>query len=121
MSTTALHPTTATSAPPVPTLARVGAGLALPLGLMNCVGLVIFWSWGWDAWVGVLGAAMALATLAGAIGTLLGRPAARELLAKAMLAQMGYTVIKLVGWQEPEALTFGAVAAVIYALVRARG
>ncbi len=118
MSTTALYPTpTALS---VPALAKVGAGLALPLGLMNCVGLVIFWSWGWDAWVGFVGGAMALATLAGALGTLTGRPSARVLLERAMLAQIAFTILKLIGWQEVEALTFGAVAAVIYAMVRAR-
>jgi hypothetical protein len=63
---------------------------------------------------------MALATLAGAAGTLAGRAGARELLLKAMLAQMAFTVMKLVGWQELEAATFGVVALVIYAMVRAR-
>lgn len=117
MSTTALSPTPALR---VPGLARIGAGLALPLGLMNLVGVIVFWDWSWTLWVGVLGAVMGIATVVGAAGTLAGRPAARDLLHKAMIAQVAYTLFKLVGWQEVEAATFGAVALVVLALVRAR-
>ena len=114
MSTIAL-PTNTTS---LPTRAKVAAGIALPLGLMNAVGVIIFWDWSWTTWVGVLGAAMAIATVAGAVQTLRSRAGGVELLRKAMLAQMAFTAMKLVGWQELEAITFGLVAAAIYAALR---
>jgi hypothetical protein len=121
MSTTALHPTSAATSLRVPALARVAAALALPLGLMNCVGVVIFWEWSPDAWVGVLGGLIGLATLAGAVGTLLRRPAAAVLLRRAMVGQLAFTVIKLVGWQEGAALVFGAVALTLLALLLRAG
>ena len=117
MSTIALNPGTATTTP-VPLRAKLGAGLALPLSLMTLVGVVIFWDWSWTTWVGVLGAAMGVAGIAGAVGVLAGRAGALELLRRAMLVQVAYTVMKLVFWQELEAGTFGAVALIVLALVR---
>ena len=112
MSTIAL-PTNTTR---LPTRAKVAAGVALPLGLMNCVGAVVFWEWSWLTWVAVLAALMGAATLTGAVTALRGRGV--DLLRKAMLAQMGFTAFKLVFWQEIEAITFGLVAAAIYAAIR---
>ena len=114
MSTIALPHTTTK----LPARAKVAAGVALPLGLMNLVGVVIFWDWSWLTWVGVLGAVMAVATLAGAVNTLRDRVDGRELLRKAMVAQLGFTAFKLVFWQELEALTFGAVALALYLALR---
>lgn len=116
MSTIALQ----TTAAQLPARAKVGAGIALPLGLMNLVGVVIFWEWSWMTWVGFVGIAMAAATILGSVGTLRGRADGAALLRRAMLAQMAFTVMKLVGWQELEALTFGAVATLVYALARER-
>ncbi len=120
MSTTALHLTSTAPASRVPTLARVAAAVALPLGAMNVAGAVIFWEWSWLTWVAVLAAAMGAATLAGAVGTLLGRAGAVALLRKAMLAQLAFTLLKLVGWQEGAALVFGAVALVLHLMLRER-
>ena len=116
MSTIALPHTT----PKLPARAKVAAGLALPLGAMNLLGVAIFWEWDWMAWVGVVGALMAVATLAGAVGTLRNRVDGVDLLRKAMLAQIGFTLMKLVFWQELEAATFGLVALLIAALLRAK-
>jgi hypothetical protein len=114
MSTIALQPNTTS----VAARAKVAAGLALPLGAMNLVGAVVFWEWSWLTWVAVLAVAMGAATLAGAIATLRDRTAGVELLRRAMLAQVAFTLMKLVLWQELEAATFGAVALVILALAR---
>lgn len=114
MSTIALPHTTTK----LPVRAKVAAGVALPLGLMNLVGVVIFWDWSWLTWVGVLGIVMALATIGGAVNTLRSRVDGVDLLRKAMIAQMSFTAFKLVFWQELEALTFGAVAAALYAALR---
>ena len=120
MTTTALHLTPSAPAARVPTLARVAAGIALPLGLMNIAGAIVFWEWSWLTWVAVLAAGMGVATLAGAVGTLMGRAGAVPLLRKAMLAQLAFTLMKLVFWQELEAATFGAVAVVLLLMLRER-
>ena len=116
MSTIALPKSQST----IPARAKVAAGLALPLGFMNLVGVIIFWEWGWSSWVGVWGALMGAATLAGAVKTLLNARDGVRLLRYAMLSQLVFTVMKLVFWQELEAGTFGLVALLIYALLHER-
>ena len=117
MSTIALPKSTSTT---VPARVRVAAGLALPLGLMNVAGVIVFWDWSWTTWVGVWGAIMGAATLLGGAQTLLGRADGRRLLAAAMVSQLVFTAMKLVFWQELEAGTFGVVALAIYLVVRER-
>lgn len=117
MSTTTLTSPTPTR---LPAVARVGAGLALPLGVMNGVGAVVFWEWSWLALVSLLALALGAATLAGAVQTLRSRRSGLHLLRRAMLAQVCFTLMKLVFWAEVEALPFGVVALVILAMVASR-
>ncbi len=117
MSTTALHSTPALR---TPALAKVAAGIALPLGLMNMAGAVIFWEWSWLTWVGVWAMLMGAVTLTGAVGTLAGRPGALRLLRAGLLSQLAFTALKLVFWQEAEAATFGAVAVILVLMTRPR-
>jgi hypothetical protein len=116
MSTIALPKSQST----IPARAKVAAGLALPLGFMNVVGVIVFWEWGWSSWVGVWGALMGAATLAGAVKTFLGHHDGVQLLRYAMLSQLVFTAMKLVFWQELEAASFGVVAAVVYGLLSLR-
>lgn len=127
--TAGLHPagmSTATlassaPAPAVPARVKAGALLALPLCAMTMTGVVIFWEWSWSvAPVGALALAIAACAAYAAAGVLRGRPGARGLLVKVMAADVAYSIFKLVGWSEPEALTFGAVALVVIALVHER-
>jgi hypothetical protein len=118
MSTTALHSTPAAR---TPALARVAAGIALPLGLMNVAGAIVFWEWSWLTWVAVWAALMGAATIGGAVATLAGRAGGLRLLRAAMISQLVFTAMKLVFWQEVEAATFGAVAAILVVMIRPRG
>ena len=58
--------------------------------------------------------------MGGAVQTLRNRPHGVELLRRAMFAQVAFTVMKLVFWQETEAATFGLVALVVAALIHER-
>ena len=121
MSTIAVPNTNPSStATTIPARAKVAAGLALPLSLMTCVGVVIFWDWSWLTWVGVWGAIQGTAALVGAVKTLQDKPDGVQLLRYAMVSQMVFTAMKLVFWQEWEAASFGVVAAVVYGLLSLR-
>ena len=108
------------SAPAMPARVKVAAGLALPLGLMTCLGVIVFWDWSWLTWVSVWGAAQGIALLAGAAQLLRGRAEALPLFRAALVSQVVFTVMKLVFWQEVEAALFGGLALVLYLLVRER-
>ena len=107
--------------PTFPARVKAAAALALPLGVMNCIGVIVFWDWSWTTPVGVFGAFMGVLTLTGAVKTLRGRADGPRILRTAMYCQIGFTVLKLVGWQETAAIGFGLVALAIAAALRERG
>ena len=117
MSTIALS---SPAVPALPTRVKVAGALALPLGLMTCVGVVVFFELSWLTWVSVWGALQGGAALAGGVQILRGRPGGVRLLRISLVSQMVFTVMKLVAWQEAEAALFGALALVLYVLVRER-
>jgi hypothetical protein len=102
----------------VATRVKAVAALCLPLGVMNCVGAIVFWEWSVWTWVAVWAFAMGVVTVAGAVRALRGD--GTRLLQAALVSQIVFTAMKLAVWQETEAVAFGAVALIATALIRER-
>ena len=95
---------------------KVAAGLALPIGVMGCIGSVIFWEWSALIFVSVIALGMGIAFLTGAFRVLRGDSAGARVLLATACVQLVFTAAKLAIWHEADAVLFGLVALAIAGL-----